>query len=204
MKKSSIFIFISAITIGAVFSSCSGTKYAGASKRNASALKTRHPGANSSSTNTPQSLTANNNETSALQIKYAQLLEVNPSVIQNLKLYQFIDNWYHAPYKYAGRSKSGVDCSDFVSLLLDSVYTISFNGTAAFMFTRTKPVKKEDLQEGDLVFFKISGDRISHIGFYLTNNKFVHASVSQGITISNLNEAYYKKYFYSGGRLTSN
>jgi murein DD-endopeptidase / murein LD-carboxypeptidase len=194
VNKSSIFLFASIIIIGVLFVSCSGTKYA-TTNRNKPVAESH---------TIPQQLNANDDATSALQNKYAQLLAVAPLSIQNLKLYQFIDSWYHAPYKYAGRSKSGVDCSDFVSLLLDSVYTIPFDGSSASMFTRTKPVKKEDLREGDLVFFKISGDRISHVGFYLTNNKFVHASVSQGITISDLNEDYYKKYFYSGGRLTSN
>jgi murein DD-endopeptidase / murein LD-carboxypeptidase len=198
-------VFISVIAIGALFTSCSGTKYAAASHGNTSALKTRQPDiSNPSSYNTPQLLATNNTTTSPIQNKYAQLLDIDPRFVNNLKLYQFIDDWYHAPYKYAGRSKSGVDCSDFVSLLLDSVYTISFGGSSASMFTRLKPVKKEDLHEGDLVFFKIAGDRISHVGFYLTNNKFVHASVSQGITISDLNEDYYKKYFYSGGRFILN
>ena len=63
------------------------------------------------------------------------------------------------------------------------------------------PVNKEDLKEGDLVFFKIKSKAISHVGVYLGNNKFAHASSSRGVMISNLNEAYWKRYYYKGGRL---
>ena len=50
-------------------------------------------------------------------------------------------------------------------------------------------------------FFKIAKNRISHIGIYLTNGFFIHSSVKKGVTVSNLNEEYYQKYFYSGGRI---
>jgi len=56
------------------------------------------------------------------------------------------------------------------------------------------------LGEGDLVFFKIKKKRISHIGIYLGNNKFAHASVKNGVIISDMDEPYYQKRFYSGGR----
>lgn len=200
------FLFILLIANVNLLSSCSGSKQVTSVNRTTRPANTRQPViVNPTSHNIPSQLNNTSiNKVSELQTKYSQLLDVDPISIQNLKLYRFIDDWYHAPYKYAGRSKSGVDCSDFVSLLLDSVYTISFGGTSASMFTRMTPIKKDDLQEGDLVFFKIAGSHISHVGFYLTNGKFTHASVNAGVTISDLNEPYYKKYFYSGGRLTSN
>ena len=51
------------------------------------------------------------------------------------------------------------------------------------------------------MFFKIESDKVSHIGVYLQNNKFVHASTKKGIHIDDLDEPYYKKYFYKGGRI---
>ena len=63
------------------------------------------------------------------------------------------------------------------------------------------PVSREDLKEGDLVFFKINSRTISHVGIYLGNNRFAHASSSRGVVLSNLDEPYYKRYFYKGGRL---
>jgi lipoprotein Spr len=65
------------------------------------------------------------------------------------------------------------------------------------------PVSREDLKEGDLVFFKINSRTISHVGIYLGNNRFAHASSSRGVVLSNLDEPYYKRYFYKGGRLTT-
>ena len=57
------------------------------------------------------------------------------------------------------------------------------------------------MQEGDLVFFKIKSSAISHVGVYIGDNKFAHASSSKGVMISNLNEPYWSRYYYKGGRL---
>jgi hypothetical protein len=56
------------------------------------------------------------------------------------------------------------------------------------------------LAMGDLVFFKIKKGRISHVGVYLGNDKFVHSSTRRGVIISDLNELYYKRTFFTGGR----
>jgi lipoprotein Spr len=68
------------------------------------------------------------------------------------------------------------------------------------IFSMVSPVGKDDLKEGDLVFFKIHSRRISHVGIYLGNNRFAHAS-SKGVAISSLDDNYYSRYFYKGGRL---
>ena len=64
----------------------------------------------------------------------------------------------------------------------------------------TVPLNKEDLKEGDLVFFKIKSKSISHVGVYLGDNRFAHSSTG-GVKISNINEPYYSRYFYKGGRI---
>ncbi|MFN5423290.1 MAG: C40 family peptidase, partial [bacterium] len=61
-------------------------------------------------------------------------------------------------------------------------------------------ISKDQLKEGDLVFFK-TGRGISHVGLYLSNNKFVHASTSAGVVISDLNELYWDKRFVKAGRV---
>jgi lipoprotein Spr len=63
------------------------------------------------------------------------------------------------------------------------------------------PLSKDDLKEGDLVFFKIKSSRITHIGIYLGDRRFAHASSSRGVVISNLDEPYYARHFYRGGRI---
>ncbi len=143
-----------------------------------------------------------NISTSALFSKYAKLLEVNPNKLTNEKLYKFIDEWWHVPYKYAGNSKTGIDCSGFSTLVLKTVYNKEIIRVSAEMYKATERLKEEYLQEGDLVFFQIKKGRISHVGVYLTNNKFVHASVKSGVTINSLDDPYYRKVFSSGGRVS--
>ena len=132
---------------------------------------------------------------------YATKLGVSKKDITNYKLYDFIDKWYGTPYKYAGRSKKGVDCSDFVSLLYKSVYDITVSGSVPDIYKLCKPIKRSEIKEGDLVFFKINKRYLSHVGVYLQNHKFVHASVHSGVIIDDLGEDYYKKYFRVAGRI---
>ena len=105
------------------------------------------------------------------------------------------------PYRYSGDSKNGIDCSGLVCEMYKSAYQKILTGSAKDIYEKTDPVKKEDLKEGDLVFFKIKKGRISHVGIYLGSKKFAHASTQRGVIISDLDEPYYKKYYYKGGRL---
>jgi murein DD-endopeptidase / murein LD-carboxypeptidase len=116
--------------------------------------------------------------------------------------YQVYD-WKGTKYKYSGKSKKGVDCSGFVGMMYSNVYCVNLCGGSKDLWNVVKPVERKELAEGDILFFKIKKGQISHVGIYLGNDKFAHASVKSGVMISDLNEAYYKKYFYKGGRLDS-
>lgn len=145
--------------------------------------------------------TTSTSKSKKVQKKYAEILSVDEDKIDNLKLYTFIDEWYGVPYKYGGKNKSGIDCSNFTSTLYNFVYNKPINGSSSSIFNQCKVISKNNLEEGDLVFFKIDNDNISHIGVYLQNNKFVHATTKKGVMIDDLDEAYYKKYFYKCGRI---
>ena len=121
--------------------------------------------------------------------------------IKNTKLYSFIDDWYGTPYKYGGIDKNGIDCSGFVFKLFEQVYSIKSPRTTTELYEVSNEIKKKDLKEGDLLFFKIDSKKVSHVGIFLMNNKFVHASSKKGIMISDLNEEFFVKCFYKGGRL---
>jgi hypothetical protein len=123
--------------------------------------------------------------------------------IKNNKLYGFINDWYGVPYKYGGCQKTGVDCSCFTDNLFQQVYGKKVGRTAGEIYKECEKIKKENLEEGNLVFFITNGKSISHVGVYLRNNKFVHSSTSKGVIISDLNEAYYKKCFYAAAKLTT-
>ncbi|WP_158563390.1 C40 family peptidase [Chitinophaga silvatica] len=135
------------------------------------------------------------------QFKYAQLLDVAVEQVLNQRLYSFIEDWWGTPYRLGGKTKSGIDCSGFVNTLMNTVFAMGLSGNSADLFTQVKRMGVKDLHEGDLVFFRIHHRRISHVGIYLENDKFVHASTSNGVIISDLKEPYWKKYYAGGGRL---
>ncbi len=140
--------------------------------------------------------------TNALQIKFASLMEVLPQTIRNIPLYAFVNEWYGTRYRLGGTDKSGIDCSAFVQRCYENIFGMNLVRTAFEQFNMSNVVwKNADLKEGDLVFFHVHSSRISHVGIYLMNNFFVHASSSRGVMISNLNESYWQKYYACGGRV---
>lgn len=132
--------------------------------------------------------------------RYSILLNVEVEVLQNRNLYALIQDWWGSPYQYGGITKRGVDCSAFVQNLAGAVYGYYLSRTAGQQYEQCKKISREDLSEGDLVFFNTSRG-VSHVGLYLHNDKFVHASTSLGVTISDLKEAYWAKRFIGAGRL---
>ena len=137
---------------------------------------------------------------SSLQIKYALLLNTEVEQIQNMQLYQNIDDWYGTRYKLGGTTKNGIDCSAFVQTIFVSAFGVTLPRMAKDQYKVTRRISRTELQEGDLLFFNTRGG-VSHVGIYLQNNKFVHASVS-GVMISDMFEPYYVKHFIAAGRVT--
>jgi hypothetical protein len=140
---------------------------------------------------------------SNIQYKYAMMLDVDIESLKNLSLFGYIDNWFGTKYRMGGSTKSGIDCSALTSSLLLAVYGFAVPRTARQQYKATQHINKSDLKEGDLVFFNTHGG-VSHVGLYLDNDYFVHASSSQGVTISSLDDSYYAKRFICGGRVEEN
>lgn len=130
----------------------------------------------------------------------SQIMGVALSATSNMKLFHFVYDWIGTPYRFGGSSRDGIDCSAFSKELYSQVFNMDIQRCSRDIFTMVNPVGRDELKEGDLVFFKIHSRRISHMGIYLGNNRFAHAS-SRGVAISNLDDAYYKRYFYKGGRM---
>ena len=135
-----------------------------------------------------------------IQFKYAQLLDTEIEAVNNFALFQFIDEWWNTAYRYGGTSKKGIDCSALTGLLLGSVYAVALPRTAKEQYGASQKINREELTEGDLVFFNTRGG-VSHVGVYLSNDYFVHASVTSGVTISSLNETYYNNKYIGAGRI---
>lgn len=148
----------------------------------------------------PNNLSANIELCNAIQFKYGMLMDREVETITNFSLYHFIDEWWGTQYRYGGTDKKGIDCSAFTGQLFNAVYNFTLPRTAKEQFENTTKIAKENLQEGDLVFFNTRGG-VSHVGMYLGNDCFVHSSVNGGVTINRLTEDYYSRKFIMGGRI---
>jgi len=155
--------------------------------------------ANESSENTITGLEAN----AAILVKYAVLLDVPVEEITAMRPLEFIESWYGTRYLYGGNDRAGIDCSAFSKEFISALYNFTIPRTSSEQYKQTQRVPKPDLQEGDLVFFYTRGRRngVSHVGIYLRNGRFVHASTSQGVIISTLEDGYYAKTYAGAGRI---
>lgn len=134
--------------------------------------------------------------------KYASMIGLMPRAMSNYILYKFIDDWYGVKYCYGGGDKTGIDCSAFVQKVYEDVFCTNLVRTARDQFHSCKMIWDIDnLIEGDLVFFKTKGKRITHVGIYLANNFFVHASTTGGVMISSLKESYWSKRYAGAGKI---
>ncbi len=125
-------------------------------------------------------------------------LEYSPD--DNVELYEIVNEWLGVPYKYGGSDRDGIDCSAFVGIVYRKVYGINLHRTSNDMLRDVELIGRSQLREGDILFFTNSKGKVSHVGIYLKNDLFAHSSTSNGVSVSNLNDSYWQKHFYKGGR----
>jgi cell wall-associated NlpC family hydrolase len=135
-----------------------------------------------------------------VQLKYALLLDINVEQAVDVNVFKVLDEWMGTRYRLGGSSKDGIDCSAFTQVLFSTLYGISIPRTAREQYDFSQRISRTELKEGDLVFFNTIGG-VSHVGMYLQNNKFVHASTG-GVTISDLFDDYWMKKFIGVGRVS--
>jgi len=123
----------------------------------------------------------------------------------NFALYKEAALWLHIPHVDGGSSRNGTDCSFLVHNIYKIVYNKNIERNSAGILTRNcKRISKSKLKEGDLVFFNTSGkskSNVNHVGIYLKDHKFLHASTSKGVIVSDLDDDYYQKAWICGGRV---
>ena len=123
----------------------------------------------------------------------------------NIKLYRQAAAWIGVRYRLGGTSKSGVDCSGFAGAIYKDVYGTKLHRSVDDIYHNDcKRIRRGRLREGDLVFFRTDDKRKkrpNHVGVYLKDGKFVHASTSKGVEINSLDNVFYRKAFVKGGRV---
>lgn len=148
--------------------------------------------------------------TRAPRVDYRELaraavrLEMDIDADDNHRLYVEAADWIGVPYRHGGNTHRGTDCSGFTSAVYKKVYHKKLQRNSEAQRTKDcRKVSKRKLQEGDLVFFH-DGRRkktANHVGIYLKDGKFIHASTSAGVIVSRLEEPYYRKCWMQGGRV---
>jgi lipoprotein Spr len=140
---------------------------------------------------------------SALQLKYSVLLNTEVELIENTELLKAVDEWYGTRYRMGGTTKKGIDCSAFVQAVYQTAFSVVVPRTAYEQFKAANRISATELKEGDLLFFNTIGG-VSHVGIYLRNNKFIHASSSKGVVVSDIFDPYYLRRFLGAGRIQRN
>ncbi len=109
--------------------------------------------------------------------------------------------WEGVPHQWGGTTRRGIDCSAFVQTLYRDVVDVRLPRTTRAQVRTGARVRLRDLRPGDLVFFRL--DKSRHVGVYLDNGRFVHASSSQGVAVSNLHASYWTERYWTARRIPS-
>ena len=119
------------------------------------------------------------------------------------KLISAAESYMGTPYRYAGLDRSGLDCSGLVYLSFREGLRYTIPRTAESIFNWVEKISTEELQPGDLVFFITAGQRVSHLGIYAGEGRFIHSASDgsrTGVIYSTLDEAYWKRTYRGAGR----
>ncbi len=115
-------------------------------------------------------------------------------------LYNEYKKWGKTPYKYGGLNTNGIDCSAFVQLSFKNAFNITIPRTAKEQAKKGYKVSRKSSQAGDLTFFK-TGYNTYHSGIIIEKDKFMHVSVKRGVSISSLNNPYWKSRYWQTRRI---
>ncbi len=109
-------------------------------------------------------------------------------------------DWVGVPYRFGGTTRDGIDCSAFVRTAAASA-EVALPRRSIEQAASGHPVEEKEIAPGDLLFFNTNGRGVSHVGMAIDSRRFVHASSSRGVTVSSLDEDYYRSRFLFARRI---
>ena len=115
-------------------------------------------------------------------------------------LYDQYKKWYGVQYCYGGDNKHGIDCSALVQIIYKDAFNINIPRTTLEQAKSGYRIKKAAMKEGDLILFT-TGYHSHHSGIYIEKGNFIHSSSSNGVTISNVNNPYWRSKYWQTRRV---
>lgn len=180
-QKTNLFIYNIFIAIFLLLCSCSPTK--------------RFTRPSRSSTNVEDTYSRKNKKRTKRK-QNRNYLSINEG-----KMMDIINGYIGIPYKWGGMSYSGMDCSGFVKKVYKKSHGINLPHNSKKQSNYGDKVARRDMKLGDLIFFRVNFFKIDHVGIYIGEGRFAHASISSGVVISKLNDPYYNERFAFAKRL---
>ncbi|WP_105901511.1 NlpC/P60 family protein [Vibrio gangliei] len=113
---------------------------------------------------------------------------------------QLYHSWSGVPYRFGGTSKKGIDCSAFMQVTMSTIYQLHLPRSTELQSKQGRYIPEDQAAFGDLVFFKTSWNQ-RHVGMYIGENQFMHASTSKGVIISRLDNPYWASKFWQFRRI---
>nr|WP_210417068.1 NlpC/P60 family protein [Brenneria sp. CFCC 11842] len=127
---------------------------------------------------------------------------LSDSIMVVAQLNDQLNQWYRTPYRYGGLDRNGIDCSGFVYLTFRDRFGIRLPRSTDAQTEMGERVDRDSLIPGDLLFFKTgSGGNGLHVGIYDKDDQFIHASTSQGVIRSSLDNVYWKRAYWQARRI---
>jgi murein DD-endopeptidase / murein LD-carboxypeptidase len=121
--------------------------------------------------------------------------DYSAGTVDSGRMNKIIAGYLRTPYKNGGVDKNGIDCSGLVMAVYNEYNSTRLPRNTGKLYSKLRNVEYKTIAYGDLVFFALNGSGVSHVGIYVGNKKFVHASKSRGVVIDSMNEDYYVNSF---------
>ena len=132
--------------------------------------------------------------------QYASAYAVSKYDEVRASLMQAYRDWKGTPYRLGGTSTAGVDCSSLVSIIFDDYFGVDMPMNTRRLLNQGEGIRRASVRTGDLVFFR-TGRSTLHVGIIVEEGEFLHASTSEGVTLSNLYDRYWSNRYLAARRV---